>query len=175
MKIFLFIFLLTFFSSCIKNENSPLNDNLNPRFRVSTDRQEGALEKSKLLEELNRDFSFLGKPVHPKLIRNFEPWLSDKYPVIISLDIAAAYGTNEYSEAVYEENGFITYDINDEEKYGYKLISSENNIHILKTLYITGGTGSFISNLTFKTRIVSGFTDQGKSYDLVLLKLINFE
>jgi len=174
MRIIFFSLLLIFFSTCKKIENGEVNDSFNPRLRVTTNQPKEELFKSKLLEGLNNDFSFLGKPVHPKLIRNFEPWLSDRYPVIISLDIAAAYNTNEYSESVYEQNGYITYNINDEETFGYKVTSTGDNIHKLKTLLITGGTGSFTSNLTFKSEVAGGFTDQGKKYDLLLLELVNF-
>ena len=61
------------------------------------------------LVEANNDFTFKGQPIHPGLIREFQNWLSDyRPPITVTLDVGAAYDTNEYSDAVTAINGGVS-------------------------------------------------------------------
>ena len=53
------------------------------------------------LVEANSDFTFKGQPIHPGLIKAFQNWLSDyRPPITVTLDVGAAYGTNQFADAV---------------------------------------------------------------------------
>ena len=53
---------------------------------------------SQVLAEANEHFTYRGKAIHPGLVNEFEPWISDLNPVTIVVDVSASYDSNEYTE-----------------------------------------------------------------------------
>src|SRR5262249_23770291 len=48
--------------------------------------------------QLETGFTFNGKPVHPLLIKQFEPWVSDpRPPITVELNLTAASDSNQYA------------------------------------------------------------------------------
>jgi hypothetical protein len=95
-------------------------------------------------------FLYAGEPVHPKLVEEFEGWLSDaRPPITVAVDVAAAFGTNEYSEPVATtDSGLVRY-TTDGGWYGYQHLGAlSDGTHVLRTATNSGGSGVFM-NLVF--------------------------
>ncbi len=104
------------------------------------------------MAEADNDFTFKGRPIHPGLIKEFQNWLSDyRPPITVTLDVGAAYDTNEYAAAVAlpSDGGASTAIGDNGERFSYKRLGRlDNGVHVLHTTDKTGGTGIFQS-LTF--------------------------
>lgn len=104
------------------------------------------------LTEANSGFTFKGQTIDPGLIKTFQNWLSDyRPPITVSLDVGAAYGTNEYADRVeVDSDGRAFIDLPDGAgRFAYKHIGRlDNDIHVLHTWDKSDGTGIF-QNLTF--------------------------
>lgn len=136
---------------------------------------------STLLAEANNDFTFKGRPIHPGLIKEFQNWLSDyRPPITVTVDVGAAYGTNEYGEAVTaENNGGVSITLantggNIGEWFFYKRFGRlDNGIHVLQTLDKTGGTGIFQSLTFVRFRLSAGFDRDGiKPSERLLMSVV---
>jgi hypothetical protein len=68
-------------------------------------------------------------------LHKFLPWLSDRYPIVTTLNIAAAYRTNEYSEytgITTEDNGYVKVTFEDGNYTRYKWFGKlDNDIHLV--------------------------------------------
>jgi len=94
-------------------------------------------------------FQYQGDPIHPMLVEEFEGWLADDGPpVTVTVDVAAAFGTNEYSEPV-ETNaaGLVQYS-SGAGWYGYQHVGQmSDGTHVLRTASNGGGSGIFMTLL----------------------------
>jgi len=124
------------------------------------------------IAEMENSFKFNGKVIHPALIQQFESWLSDPgIPVTVSVDVAAASGTNQYSdEGVSEEpNHVVQY------KYGYKSYSYQwigklqNGMHLVRTWARGSGSGVFQTLFFLRLQQSSGYLSDGTPYPRLLL------
>lgn len=127
-----------------------------------------------VLDEANQKFTYRGKPVHPKLVKEFQCWDSDLNPVTLAVDVSAAFDTNEYCDEVEQRaDGYICFS-NEEGYYGYRRtgVDKKTSAHILKTF--NGGSGTYVgeSTLWVKFEIGQGFYPDGKPYDQLILRLI---
>jgi len=110
--------------------------------------------------ESNENFIYKGKPIHPKLIYEFSNWMSDyRPPVVKTVDITAAYDTNEYQlDEIDKRNNWWFYeeiekdgDITLYESFGYRWLGKmENGIHVLETGSSGGGSGFFMDLMLIK-------------------------
>lgn len=104
------------------------------------------------LIQANTNFSYLGLPINPLLLKEFMPWHSDSQPSIMSIDIGTSQFANRYYSAppVFNEAGYVaTNDHSDNSTFSYKWLGRlSNGIHALKTIDDTAGTAVFIG-LTF--------------------------
>lgn len=131
-------------------------------------------------KEVDTTFKLNGKPIHPKLIQEFEPWLSDGSPVTISVDVLAAYGTNEYFEGdIKLEEDRVTYGAEDHATFTYKWLGRlQNGLHVLIASDWGGGSGIFMNLLFVKFEIskgVDGYLDSDealKPYDRILMTVV---
>ena len=129
------------------------------------------------LAEANAKFTYKGKPIHPKLVQEFATWLSDFCrPKTISVDIAAAFDTNEYSDydVKIKRNGYVYFQ---EEKtsgyFYYKWLGRlKNGLHVLLTGDSGGGSGVFMDIYFVKFSIDKGFSPQGQPYPRLLMSII---
>lgn len=95
-------------------------------------------------------FQYQGQPIHPKLVEEFEGSLADAGPCpTVVVDVAAAFGTNEYAEAVETTaTGLVKYE-SPAGWYGYVHLGTlEDGTHVLRTASNGGGSGVF-TNLMF--------------------------
>ena len=107
---------------------------------------------SKDLKSIHEKFEYKNKPIDPKLLHKFLPWLSDRYPIVTTVNIAAAYRTNEYSEytgITTEENGYVKVTFEDGNYTRYKWFGKlDNDIHLVEVDEGSRrGTGVFSSLL----------------------------
>lgn len=93
-------------------------------------------------------FAYRNKPIHPALVHEFEPFISDHVaPVTVRLNVTAAYGSNEYFYPVEKLAGDrIGYE-NNGETFSYHVIGCAAGRYILRTYDNAGGSGIFESVL----------------------------
>jgi hypothetical protein len=119
------------------------------------------------------DFTFKGEPIHPKLVEEFEVWLSDdRPPITTSVDVAAAFGTNEYSEAVKStDDGLVRYESADG-WYGYQhLGQTSDGTHVLRTSSSGGGWGVFTNLLFVRLDSDEAHTPDGSRHERLLMSV----
>ncbi len=117
------------------------------------------------LAEANNDFTFKGRPIHPGLIKEFQNWLSDyRPPITVTLDVGAAYDTNEYTDAVVLlSDGGVSISTGDSgERFSYKRLGRlDNGVHVLHTMDRSAGTGVFQSLAFVRFHTGRGFDRDG--------------
>src|SRR5436309_232691 len=60
--------------------------------------------------DMGAEFHFHGQPVHPLIIKQFEPWTSDERPPLtVEINISAAWDSNQYADAFNTDtNGVVS-------------------------------------------------------------------
>jgi hypothetical protein len=110
------------------------------------------------LQEARSHFTFHGQPIHPKIVKAFDGWISDRGPNVLALSVSNATGSNEYSEPTQTIGRLVRYNEADDGAaiwYGYEDIgrlkdgtqvvrSSEHGEH---------SSGVFETILLFRFRI----------------------
>ena len=119
-------------------------------------------------------FRFQGEPIHPKLIEEFESWLADNHPPsTVVVDVAAATGTNEYSDAVETSERELVRYANGAAWYGYEHLGQmTDGVHVLRTASSGGGSGIFQNLLFVRMREDEARTPDGDAYARVLLEVV---
>ena len=60
------------------------------------------------LDELRRTFTLDGKPVPPEIFRDLgDGDLGDSEPILVTVDVRAAIGSNRYGDAIIRRAGWI--------------------------------------------------------------------
>ena len=119
-------------------------------------------------------FRYEGEPIHPKLVEEFESWLSDnRPPSTVVVDVAAAFGTNEYSDVVESlASGLVRY-ASGAEWYGYEHLGQmTDGTHVLRTASSGGGSGIFQNLLFVRLREDETRTPEGESYARMLMEVV---
>jgi hypothetical protein len=127
-------------------------------------------------QDPDRDFRFHGQSVHPLLIKQFEPWISDERPPItVELNVTAAWDSNQYADAFNtDSNGVVTVKLSEGGSYAYRhLGKTSDNLHVLRTFYSGGGSGTFEALLFVRFRTsLSYLADGVKQGEQVFLQVI---
>ena len=87
------------------------------------------------LASVNQDFTIKGKPVHPGVLRDLEPLLSDRKPYIVTIDLAAAAGSNKYFDGDVEssDDAWVSLD-EDGRRFSYLWLGRlANGLHVVRT------------------------------------------
>ena len=123
-------------------------------------------------KRIAENFKYKGEPINPKLVMEFIPWVSDEKPITISVDIAAAFKTNEYYAEVSEESDLVGF-ANEEEVFYYNWLGElDNGIHVVKTINVmVGGSGRF-QDLLFIKFHTQDFDLNGEIYEQVIMTLV---
>ena len=103
-------------------------------------------------------FLFHGKPVHPLLIKQFEPWISDaRPPITVEVNLTAAWDSNEYAAGFKtDSNLMVSVSLPEGASYAYQHLGKmRNGMHVLRTFDAEGGSGVFEALLfvRFRTRV----------------------
>ena len=109
-------------------------------------------------ENPDADFRFHGKPIHPLLIKQFEPWISDaRPPITVEVNLTAAWDSNEYAaEFKTDSNSVVSINLPEGGSYTYRHLGRlGDGIHVLRTSESGGGSGVFEALLfvRFRTRL----------------------
>ncbi len=135
---------------------------------------------SNLIEEANKSFTYLGKPIHPFLMQKMQNWLSDdRPPITIAVDVKAAYDTNEFSnDSIKTEEGW--YRAEREEEYGdvreYEMCSYKwhgklgDKLHVVEFGSSGGGSGFFMDLLLVQFR-EGTISREGKIEDQLVMEI----
>jgi len=124
------------------------------------------------LELANSNFSYLGVPINPLILKEFLPWVSDRYPSILSIDIGASQFSNRYwgSMPRFNEVGYVASPVlEDGATFGYKWLGLlANGIHVLKVFEDTAGS-AVMSSLCFVTFRLDSFVSAQSRTQLVMI------
>ena len=118
---------------------------------------------------LKEYFFFGGNPIHPKIIKELQIWISDRRDQVVSINLVGSQGSNRYccisdidissSESRQmivrvnlEEGGWFAYMF-----YG----TSKNGILVVRTFESGGGSGVFSSLLLLKTKVIFKLKNEG--------------
>jgi hypothetical protein len=132
----------------------------------------------KALVEINNRFTYKDRPIHPGLIAEFNGLLSDPWnPIITSLDIAAAYDTNQYqnSDVRINENGLVFLQRDGKDNYFcYEWLGKLNNgLHVVEIWDGVGGcSGVFMSLFFVKFEKGYGLTPEGQRHERLLMTIV---
>lgn len=103
-------------------------------------------EPSDSLREAEDRFSHNGEPIHPKLLYEFSPWVSDSVPPIVTrVNVSAAFGTNEYYQGDVsreEDSGRVSAPVGEGHRFTYEHVAVSNDIHVLRTFSLGTDSGS---------------------------------
>jgi len=127
-------------------------------------------------QDWQRDFRFHGQPIHPMLIRQFEPWISDERPPItVEVNLTAAWDSNQYAESFKTNaDGAISVTPVEGGSYSYRHLGKlDDGTHVLRTFYLGGGSGSFEALLFVRFRTsLSYLADGVKQGEQVFLRVV---
>ena len=111
-------------------------------------------------------YSFNDKPyVHPKMVWELMPWLSDTDQQMLSLSVSGWEGSNRYYEAIVKKifndgHEFVYYTcwMGKHLRFGYVYHGkSDTGIHVLETIENTSGSATFVSLFLCRLRIESKY------------------
>lgn len=119
------------------------------------------------------DFTFAGRPVHPKLVEEFESWLSDdRSPITLAVDVAAAQGTDEYEEPFEARPGGLVRYRSGDGWYGYEVLGRlRDGIYVLRTAASGGGSGVFLNLLFLRLDVDRAVRPDGSRYERTVLSV----
>lgn len=128
------------------------------------------------LNEVQKTFHYGGKPIHPTIIKQFEPWLSDSLSSTVSMDLGAAMGSNQYDQDDVSEgkDHVITAKLPNYHTYAYQFDGMlENGLDIVRTWSRSNtGTGVFENLYVLRASNATGYTADGKPYPRLLLTVV---
>lgn len=133
-------------------------------------------DMGKYLAEANAKFTYAGKPIHPGLVEEFSGWMSDSGPITVSVDVSAAYGTNEYyeDEVKIADNGNIAIYRKDSSYFCYRWLGRlDNGLHVLYVEEGGGGGSGIFEDLNFvRFDIGEGINSDNKKYKRLLMTIV---
>jgi uncharacterized protein YecT (DUF1311 family) len=135
---------------------------------------EANIQKStqEALREANEHFTFQGKPINPRMLKDLLPLLSDKLPGPVAVDLEGG-GNRYFAEITVPEKGIVRAtwkEEKDELSFQYQHLGVlANGMHVVKTLAVSGGSGAFFDLLLVKFLADTEYTDGGKSRGRLLM------
>jgi hypothetical protein len=139
--------------------------------------REKSLTIQQQLTELNKNFTYKSKPVHPRAIQDLVSWVADPLPGPIAVDVEGTFETNRYfGDYETRENGLIYIDLKQkileqEGWFAYQYLGRlANGFHVLRTFDNGGGTGVVQSLLLVECLIDFEYKDDGSRRALLVIK-----
>ncbi len=120
------------------------------------------------LEQPDVDFRFRDKSIHPLLVKQFEPWISDaRPPITVEVNVTAAWDSNEYAaESKTDSSGVVFVKLSDGATYSYQHLGRlRNGLHVLRTAESGGGSGVFEALLFVRFRTAVAYLADGVRRD----------
>lgn len=127
----------------------------------------------KEIEAAEKTFKFRGHWIHPKIVREFLPWESDyELPLVLSVDVGAATGTNRYYGDTEEKKGSVLFKETDGTITSYEWKGRlKNGLHVV--VVKEAGSGSLVGNslAVFRLFPQAAKDGQGKPYTQLRLSV----
>lgn len=122
---------------------------------------------------VGQHFKYQGEPIHPKLVKEFTPWVSDEKPITTSVDIAAAFKSNEYyASVISDKSGHVSFEDEDDSFSYIWLGKLDNEVHVVRTFdKMIGGSGIF-QDLLFIKFNTQEFDLNGETYEQTIMTLV---
>ena len=133
------------------------------------------------LEEARERFTCGGKPIHPGLVHEFMPWMSDGLPTTVAVDLLPSVDSNEFNEDdVKIRAAWIECDLREElsavgvrPSFGYQRSGIlADGTQVLRTYYCGGGSGTFMCLMLIRFDTEKAFDLGMKPYTRLLMKLV---
>lgn len=129
------------------------------------------------LVELKKAFTLDNKPVPPEIFRDLgDSDLADSEPILVTVDVRAAIGSNRYGDPIVRRAGWIAQNHrspdtpNGSEETGYRYVgATRNGLLVAVAYYNGGGTGAFYTLHILDARLAPAFDSEGKVYQRVNL------
>lgn len=129
------------------------------------------------LVELNKQFKYRGKFVHPRAIKDLTSWVSDPLPGPTAVDVAGTYDSNRYfGDFRIQENGNVFIDLTQPQLeedgwFSYKHLGRlANGLHVIRTFDNGGGTSVFQSILLVEGVIDYEYKDDGRRKPILIIR-----
>jgi hypothetical protein len=119
-----------------------------------------------LVAEVHRSFTVHGKPIPPQIFRDFgDGDMADSGSIWVTVDVAAATGSNLYYDPIKQDGGFVAQTKTDPktkawERTSYDYIgSTDNGLLVVVAGYSGGGSGEFMTLHILDLAAVRAFDD----------------
>jgi hypothetical protein len=134
---------------------------------------------AKLVSEVRRSFQVRGRPVPPGIFWDFgDGDLADSGPIWVTVDVAAATGSNLYADDIEKADGWFSQKLRmrsprpgEEIAYSYSG-ATESGLLIVLTRYDGGASGRFFTLHILDLAPASAFDQNGKLYWQINLSLV---
>ena len=131
---------------------------------------EGRAAPSKIrrqLAELNKHFTYKGRPVHPLAVQELASGVADPLPGPIAIDVEGTYDSNRYFGEYAEKEGRVLIELKTDGTsqgwFGYEYLGRlANGFHVLRTFDNGGGTGVFQNLLLIKCAVDYEYGGEGE-------------
>jgi hypothetical protein len=135
-----------------------------------------AASATALVAEMHKSFTLNGKTVPPEIFRDFgDGDLADSGPIWITVDVAAAVGSNLYYDPISEDGQWksqkkqrLATDTPEVTGYGF-YGATANGLLVVLASYNGGGTGTFYTLHILDVAAAAGFDDEGKRHQRINL------
>jgi hypothetical protein len=131
-----------------------------------------------LVAEVRHSFTLHGRPMPPEIFRDMgDGDMADSGSIWVTVDVAAAIGSNLYFDTVKQDNGWVSQKKKraktDTEETAYKFLgSTDNGLVVAIAAYSGGGTGDFFTLHILDVSAARAFDDDGKIYQRINLTII---
>jgi hypothetical protein len=128
-----------------------------------------------LVAEVRRSFTLHGLPIPPEIFRDMgDGDMADSGSIWVTVDVAAAIGSNLYFDTIKQNNGWISQkkerEKTDSKETAYKFLgSTDNGLVVAIAAYSGGGSGDFFTLHILDVAAARAFDDDGKIYQRINL------
>jgi ribosomal protein L28 len=124
-----------------------------------------------LVAEMRKSFTLNGKTIPPEIFRDFgDGDLADSGPIWITVDVAAAVGSNLYYDPISDDGQWksqrkqrLATPTPEVTAYGF-YGATANGLLVVLASYNGGGTGTFYTLHILDVAVAAGFDNDGKRY-----------
>jgi len=128
--------------------------------------------------EVRHSFTLHGQPIPPEIFRDMgDGDMADSGSIWVTVDVAAAIGSNLYFDTIKQDNGWVSQkkqrEKTDTEETAYKFLgSTDNGLVVAIAAYSGGGSGNFFTLHILDVSAARAFDDDGKIYQRINLTII---
>ena len=132
------------------------------------------------LDEMRSAFTVEGKPIPPEIFADLgDSDLSDSNPILVTIDVRAATGSNRYADPITKYGRWIKQTkandktLNGYEETAYEFIGrTRDNLLVVVASYNGGGTGTFHTLHILDAALVPAFDENGEIYQRLNLTVL---